>query len=202
MIWYEEEVQTLEEKISRLKHRPGLVFYGSSTIRLWESLEADFKACQPLNLGFGGSTLEACVFFYQRLLKGLQPDKLVIYAGDNDLGDGKSPEAVFGFFLQLCQLIHKYHAGVPVTYISIKPSIARWDIRHKIQYANKLIREAIPDIPGVEFIDLYSPMVHADGTINAALFDEDGLHLSKAGYALWKKVLLTHSLCKNDEMLT
>ena len=202
MIWYEEEVQKLEEKISGLGYHPGLVFYGSSTIRLWESLEADFRDCRPLNLGFGGSTLEACVYFYKRLLLRLKPEKLVIYAGDNDLGDGKSAEAVYSYFLQLCQLFNSFHAGIPVTFISIKPSISRWDIRHKIKLANELISKAISAMPSVEFIDMYSHMMLADGSINAALFDEDGLHLSKAGYALWKNVLLTHGLCKNDSLLT
>ncbi len=202
MIWYEEEVRKLEEKINGLSDQPGLVFYGSSTIRLWDTLEADFEGCRPLNLGFGGSTLEACVYFYPRLMGALKPEKLVIYAGDNDLGDGKSPEAVFGYFVQLCRLVNKYHAGVPVTFISIKPSITRWDIRYKIQYTNKLISEAIEGMPGMHYIDLYRHMVLNDDRINAQLFDADGLHLSKTGYSLWKKVLLTHNLCKNDGLLT
>lgn len=99
MEWYEEEVKRLEIEISALENKEGLVFYGSSSIRLWETLEADFGEYAPLNIGFGGSTLAACVWFFERIFSSLKPTSLVIYAGENDLGDGREPEEIF-FFLR------------------------------------------------------------------------------------------------------
>ena len=67
MIWYEHEVQRLEQERASLEYEPKMIFYGSSSIRLWETLYEDFKEYQPANLGFGGSTLAACVWFFDRL---------------------------------------------------------------------------------------------------------------------------------------
>jgi len=84
-----------------MPYQPDTLFYGSSSIRLWESLYNDFATYKPVNLGFGGSTLAACVWFFDRLMMPLNPKRLVVYAGDNDLSDGRNPEEVFIFFEQL-----------------------------------------------------------------------------------------------------
>ncbi|WP_431214255.1 hypothetical protein ACQ86N_05210 [Puia sp. P3] len=100
MVWYENEVQRLEKERTSLTYDPKLLFYGSSSIRLWESLYEDFAPWQPANLGFGGSTLAACDWFFDRLLTPFRPSSIIVYAGDNDLGDGRHPEEVFIFFQQ------------------------------------------------------------------------------------------------------
>ena len=76
MEWYEAEVRALE-KAHTLPPQPQktVVFYGSSSIRLWTSLAEDFadlgRDMHVFNGGFGGSTLEACVHFFERLMGGL-----------------------------------------------------------------------------------------------------------------------------------
>jgi lysophospholipase L1-like esterase len=193
MYWYEEEVQRVEKEMAKLDYSPGMVFYGSSSIRMWDSLYEDFRLYKPVNLGFGGSTLEACVHFFQRILKPYHPQQLVVYAGDNDLGDGKNPDEVFTYFKKLCKLTIAVFKNTPVFYISIKPSIARWEINDQIKETNTLIENAIRNrYHQVKFIDIYSSMINEDGTPRQELYLEDGLHLSPQGYALWKQVLLAH----------
>ena len=102
-------------------------FYGSSSIRLWKNLYDNFEEFAPINLGLGGSTLEACVYFFERIVAPVQSaQKIIIYAGDNHLGDGKQPDEVFQFFIQLKALLHLHFPAVPAYYISVKPSTARW----------------------------------------------------------------------------
>ena len=48
------------------------VFYGSSSIRPWDTLAEDFDP-RVLNLGFGGATLEACDYFFSRLVPPVNP---------------------------------------------------------------------------------------------------------------------------------
>ena len=126
-----------ESKDSRKKKRPctdpKVVFYGSSSIRLWETLHEDFAAYQAVNLGFGGSTLAACDWFFDRLLGMYHPECLIVYAGDNDLGDGRHPEEVFLFFQQLVANARRKFGDMPCAYISIKPSISRWNIVDSIR---------------------------------------------------------------------
>ncbi|TAF46543.1 MAG: GDSL family lipase [Sphingobacteriales bacterium] len=190
MIWYEEEVKALEIKNKQLATLPQTIFYGSSSIRLWDTLEQDFKDIRPLNLGFGGSTLAACVWFFDRLVANYKPHRMVVYAGDNDIGDGKKPEEVFMFFKQLVAQANKQLGNIPFYFISIKPSISRWELIDKIKYTNTLIENEINKLyPNWHFINIYDNMLDANGYPEKKYFDTDGLHLSTEGYKLWKKIV-------------
>ena len=202
MEWYEAEVQRVEEEISKLDYNPQMLFYGSSSLRLWNELYEDFKIYLPVNLAFGGSTLEACVYFFQRIMKSFDPKYFVIYAGDNDLGDGRNAEDVHGFFVQLCECINKSFGNVPVWYISIKPSLHRWKINDAILRTNSLIQQTINKHGNnLFFVDVYSSMIGNDGLPVKKFYMEDGLHLSKEGYQLWKDILLTHISSNIDSSL-
>lgn len=192
MVWYEDEVNRVVRERTKLAYEPEVIFYGSSSIRLWEKLYTDFELLKPINLGFGGSTLAACDWFFNRILNGYQPKHIIFYAGDNDLGDGRNPEEVYLFFKQLLVLLKEHFPGVPFSFVSIKPSIARWNIIHQIRYTNQLIEDAIKPGPNHFYVNIFDPMLDGKGSPDARFFDADGLHLSKAGYALWKEVITTH----------
>jgi len=191
MNWYEQDIQKLEKKSRKLEYKPEMVFYGSSSITMWDNLYDDFAEYKPVNLGFGGSTLEACVYYFERVMKPFYPDYLVIYAGDNDLGDGKQPKQVLYFFEQLCSKVESAFGNAMMFYISIKPSLSRWSINEQIKKTNQLIRQSIENNhPQAQFIDLYDNMLNEYGKPNPELYVADGLHLNSTGYALWKDILL------------
>jgi len=191
MIWYEDEVKTLKNKILTYDSKPVTLFYGSSSIRLWQKLESDFLEFNAVNLGFGGSTLAACVHFFSQIIVPYNPSKIVLYAGDNDLGDGQSPEDVFNSYKQFENLVSIQFPEVPIYFISIKPSLIRYNIKGKILHANKLIRAEISKHPNHRFIDVYSYMVDAEGYPKKNLFEDDGLHINSAGYELWKNIIFS-----------
>ena len=200
MIWYESEVERVEQEKHNLHYTPKTIFYGSSSMRLWKGMYEDFKDYEPINLGFGGSTLAACVWFFDRIMDNLQPEQMIVYAGDNDLGDGRNPEEVYIFFEQLMVSVQRNFPHIPFTYISIKPSIRRWNIKDQICYTNTLIKDAIEKSgPNNYFVNIYDKMVDAGGRPLPDLYDADGLHLSPKGYQLWKDILLTH-ISSNVEM--
>lgn len=190
MTWYEEEVQELESKRLRSDVKSGMLFYGSSTIRLWETLHEDFSGYKPINLGFGGSTLEACAWYFDRIVAPYNPESMIIYAGDNDLGDGRQPEEVLSFFKQLMVKINRRFAGLPFAFISIKPSVSRFDIIGRIRYTNKLIEEEIiKEHTGMHFINVFDRMLNERNYPREELYLPDGLHISKEGYELWKQII-------------
>jgi lysophospholipase L1-like esterase len=190
MNWYEDDVRALEQQKGNLPYDPKMVFYGSSSIRLWEGLYEDFEEYQPVNLGFGGSTLAACVWFFDRLVGMYHPESIIVYAGDNDLGDGRHPEEVFIFFQQLVVRMRERFGDIPLAFISIKPSIARWNIVDNIRYTNTLIAEEIARQGGnLHYIDLYDRMIDETGQPNADYLEPDGLHISPEGYTVWKEVV-------------
>lgn len=190
MFWYEDEIKGLEKKHAELTYQPETVFYGSSTIRLWVSLSRDFSEIKPVNLGFGGSTLAACTWFFDRVMARYEPKRLVFYAGDNDLGDGRHPEEVFIFFQQLAVRVAGRYGSIPCYFISLKPSISRWNIVDQFSYANRLISAEIRDHhPNWQFIDIFAAMLNAEGKPNTAYYSADGLHLSEKGYEVWKTII-------------
>jgi lysophospholipase L1-like esterase len=184
MEWCEWDVRGLETEAKQLP-RNAAVFYGSSSIRMWETLAADLGSDAVVNRGFGGSTLEACAYFFARLVVPLRPCSLVLYAGDNDLGDGRSPEQVLGFFRSFMAKFDALLPGRPFAFISVKPSPARIGILDRIRKVNDLVRAEIEGRRNRYFIDVFSAMLQANGTPRTELYLEDGLHLSAAGYRVW-----------------
>jgi lysophospholipase L1-like esterase len=189
MQWYEAEVRDLERSIAACANgnRPP-VFYGSSSIRLWNSLAEDFDP-RVLRLGFGGSTLEACDYFFARLVLPVHPRSLLLYAGDNDIGDGHSVEQVLGSFRSLAGKVAAGLGGVPFGFVSVKPSPARYPIIDRIRRLNDMVRREIACIPAGYYVDVYSSMLDSAGKPRRELFLEDGLHLSHDGYRIWSRVL-------------
>lgn len=189
MFWYEDEIKGLEKRRSEISWQPATLFYGSSSIRLWDSLADDFKEYTPVNLGFGGSTLAACAWFFDRVMADYQPQRLVIYAGDNDLADGRHPEEVFLFFQQLVAKTTRRFGLIPCYFISLKPSIARWHLTAQFQYTNQIIAADLKNYPNWHWIDVYSAMLNANGRPDVTYYDTDGLHLSPRGYRLWTNIV-------------
>ncbi len=75
----------------------GVVFAGSSSIRLWD-LKKSFPDLDAINRGFGGSQIIDSVHFAPRIIVKHKPRMVVLFAGDNDLNAGKSPEQVLEDF--------------------------------------------------------------------------------------------------------
>lgn len=190
MFWYEDEIKRLERVRSQITQEPKTLFYGSSSIRLWANLPNDLKELDPINLGFGGSTLAACTWFFDRVMQGYHPQRLVVYAGDNDLGDGRHPEEIFIFFQQLAAKAAKRFGAIPCYFISLKPSISRWDMADQFRFTNKIISADIEiNHPEWHFIDVFNTMLNAGGDPEARYYVNDGLHLSAQGYVLWTDII-------------
>ena len=190
-----------EESIARFaavdrEHAPapgGVVFVGSSSIRLWNDLETSFRdAPVILKRGFGGWKMSDCTRYLDRLVIPYKPRLVLVYAGDNDLAEGRSPQDVLRNFVKFVEDIHKELPATRIAYISIKPSPARAALIPQVRETNEMIRRYVAVGQNLEFIDVFTPMLDPDGRPRAELFRADALHLNGAGYALWKAVIAPH----------
>jgi lysophospholipase L1-like esterase len=170
---------------------PGtVVFVGSSSIARWETLDKDFAGIPVLNRGIGGYTLHENVQSFDRLILPYKPPVLVLYSGENDLSEGRTPTDVFQDFQAFVTLLH---AKLPVTrlvYVSIKPSIARWSLTDSIRVANRLIRDYVAKDKKIQYVDVFTPMLDASGHLRPDLYVDDGLHMTPRGYAIWRGLIL------------
>lgn len=173
-----------EEARGRLPRDP-VLFYGSSSIRLWRTLAGDFPGLAVINRGFGGSTLAECVQEMDQLVFPLQPRAVVLYAGENDLDQGASPEEVEDLFREFAERLDDRLGILPLIFISLKPSPARAWALPRIREVNERVRAAIAGWPHARFLDVFPLMFDAAGKVRREYFTDDWLHLSPAGYSLW-----------------
>ena len=165
--------------------RGAVVFYGSSSIRLWDTLARDFEGVPVVNRGFGGSTLAECTKELPKLITPLQPAAMVVYAGDNDLDQGASPERALEIFKEFMRTLRAQFASIPVAFISVKPSPARFWNLGNIRRANDLFKAAAAEWEGLTYLDLFPHMLSPAGGSRPDLFTGDGLHMNENGYRLW-----------------
>lgn len=169
--------------------RNAVLFVGSSTIGIWHSLQDDFPSIPVINRGFGGSHMADVLYYADRVILPYAPRQIVLYAGDNDLAAGKSPEQVFGDFTSLVAHVRAALPDVRIAVISIKPSPSRWHLEVSICKLNNLIRGVTLCDEHLAYIDVFTPMLDADGKPREELFSEDGVHMNAQGYVLWRKIV-------------
>src|SRR5690348_5493788 len=76
---WEKEISAYEQSDRTNPPPKGvIVFTGSSTIRLWKTLAADFPGHDVINRGFGGSEIIDAAHFADRIIVPYQPSMVVL----------------------------------------------------------------------------------------------------------------------------
>jgi lysophospholipase L1-like esterase len=190
--FWESEIRTFERDDRLMPPKPGvIVFTGSSSIRFWDTLAADMKPLDVINRGFGGSQIADVNYFTPRIVLPYHPRAVVLYCGDNDLAwpASKSPERVFGDFERFVQIIHNESPEIWIYYVSIKPSTLRRSSWPKMQRMNRMVEAFARTQERVQFIDVASAMLDAQGEPRRDLLKGDGLHPNQKCYALWTSII-------------
>lgn len=190
--WEKEIASMLEIDLRQTPPPNPVVFTGSSSIRMWTSLRQDFPHLNVINRGFGGSHLEDLVFWAPKIVTPYKPKKIVVYSGENDIEVGQSAENALADFRAFVDFRDRELPGVPIVYISMKPSILRWAKWPEMKRANGLIKAESGKRKRVTFVDISEGMLGADGKPKPELFLADGLHMNAAGYAIWRRILLPY----------
>ncbi len=194
MFWFENDIRELENKAKSDDFKSRHVALGSASIQMWNSLEDDFPKAQIVNLGFRGATLASCAWYFDRVILPFKPKSILLYAGDNDLGNERYPEEVLIFFQQFVSLVRKYFENIPIAFISIKPSLARWNVNDRIKFTNDLIKkETENDSSKLYFVDIYQHMLNEHNFPISEFYVENGLHMNRRGYELWRDEILKYS---------
>lgn len=187
-----KEVQSLKQQDSlKFPAANQVLLIGSSSFTLWKDVQDYFPQHKILNRAFGGSTLVDLIRFRYDVIYPYQPKQIVIYCGENDFAasDTVTVEIVMERFKTLYNLIRAKYAGVPLLYVSMKPSPSRVHLLAKYKAANQQIETFLKTDKKAAFADVFQPMLKADGTPLGDIFLKDNLHMNAKGYAIWKKVL-------------
>ncbi len=191
LVW-EEAITTLEAK-TRNRYAPGqaVVFIGSSSIRLWSSLEEDMSPIPVIQHGFGGAKLNAVVHYAKRLVNAYQPRAVVVFAGTNDIDPAasKAPEVLLASYQSFVETVRSTQPDLPIFYLGITPSPRRWAVWPIAQATNRLIENWSQADPNLHFIDTSVALMGSNGEPNPDNYIFDGLHLSQRGYGIWRDII-------------
>jgi hypothetical protein len=184
----------------------GIVFYGSSSIRRWDSIATDMSPWPVIQRGYGGAKLSDAVHYAPRILgPHLGPDNpkrcraIVVFVANDIVGnrnaDGEltgndpTPDVVTDRFAQLTQYVRSVDRDVPLFWIEVTPCLSRWHVWPTIEATTQKIRQQIDDDPNSFFIPTAGAFLTRSYRPEQALFVEDQLHLNATGYALWANLI-------------
>ncbi|MBN7817246.1 GDSL-type esterase/lipase family protein [Algoriphagus pacificus] len=186
---FDKEVAQMSHHLDSIGWAKGSVlFTGSSSVRMWKSLQDQFPEVPIINTGFGGSTAEDLDAQLFPLVLRLEPSKVFIYEGDNDINGGKTAAEIMATLDKIVTRIQKQLPNTTVNLIAAKPSPSRWELKTSYLVLNDLMRQYCTAHENVNFVNVWDIMLDKTGVPRADIFIGDNLHMNEKGYALWKEI--------------
>lgn len=187
---WEREIQAFEA--SDRTNPPAtnaVLFTGASNIRLWKNIGDAFPGHRVFNRGFGGAEMADLVEFAGRIVIPYRPRIVIIYAGDNDLAEHKTPEQISADFRAFAQKVHAVLPETIIGCIAVKPSPSRAKLVAQVKETDALLGSFCRTNANTIYIDDLMPMSNAAGGPRPELFGKDGLHLNEQGRAIWVSLI-------------
>jgi len=189
---FEAEIKAYEKQDSISMPKPNqLLFLGSSSFRLWKTFDQDLKGLPVFNRGFGGSTLEDALYYFDRMVVKYQPSWIFLYEGDNDLAKDQSPEFIEKEFIEFSNRVKNQLPKTKIVFVAARPSIARVAMVDKQKDLNSRIERFVKGKKNLFYLDMHSPFYLADGSLMQDIFVSDKLHLNEKGYVIFASKIRT-----------
>jgi lysophospholipase L1-like esterase len=188
---FEDDVVAILARLQRghLPARP-IAFYGSSSFRLWGSMVQDLQCLDVVNLGFGGGTNLSGRHYAEKLLFPLQPDRVLLYFGENDIAnDGLTGASTFSNLEALVGDIRKGLPKAKIFVLATKHGPTRWIYADEVDHYNKLAEDWCGASGQASFIDTSKGLIGENGRPMGRYYQSDFIHLNAGGYAIWADVL-------------
>lgn len=186
---FEQEVRRISAELDSLGWESGsTLFTGSSTIRMWNSLQPSFPNETILNTGFGGSKASDLETHLFPLVIRLEPSRVFIYEGDNDIWSDVPVAEILTSLNNIVNRLQLIDPNTEVLLIGAKPSPSRWEKKSNYAIFNQKLQEYSLSKQGVVFIDTWKALTDAEGNPRPELFLQDQLHLNEKGYVIWTEI--------------
>src|SRR5690606_27246538 len=124
---FENEVRQISAHLDSVGWEQGsTVFTGSSTIRMWKDVQSTFPETPILNTGFGGSKASDLEKHLFPLVIRLEPSRVFIYEGDNDLWSDVTAADIMNSMDKIVTRLQLVNPAIEIFLIGAKPSPSRW----------------------------------------------------------------------------
>jgi hypothetical protein len=189
---WEEDIEKFEQfDIAKSYPSDAIMFAGSSSIRLWSTINKDMLPYNVIQRGYGGAKLSDFIVYADRIIYPHPCQAIVIFVANDIAGndDDKSPLEVSQLFKKTLNIIRRKFRNTPLFWISITPTPARWHVWPEIKLANEMIREICVTRQNSYYIDTEKYFLAPSGLPDSKLFVTDRLHLNADGYTIWAGII-------------
>ncbi|MBW6489741.1 MAG: hypothetical protein K0B15_00975 [Lentimicrobium sp.] len=187
---WENEVMNLE-KLPFSDSENTILFVGSSSIRLWESIAEDMFPYHAMARGYGGAKLSDFIYYAHRIIGQHRCGAIAIFVANDITGQSGDPTSgqVLKLFRKTVKEIRKSHPEIPVFWIEITPTPSRWKSWEQINQANQLIKKHCNKNKNLHYIPTSQFFMNEQGLPDEKYFISDMLHLNTEGYRLWSSCI-------------
>lgn len=185
---FEKDIAKFDNQFKETPTTGGIVFTGSSSIRLWK-LEQDFPDLPVLNRGFGGSVANDLIVHFDRVVGRYQPRLLVVYTGSNDLNARLSPAEALADYTRFLDMVHEKLPSCRIIVNPVKVSESRIKQIPAVNELNTRLKSWIAEKSWIRWVESGDYLVDENGRPKPEYFRKDKLHLNDAGYVRWKAIL-------------
>ncbi|MDD4211918.1 MAG: GDSL-type esterase/lipase family protein [Bacilli bacterium] len=191
----EDKVKIFNE-LNQNAHRQGIVFLGDSLTEFYPADEF-FYGCDVYNRGIAGDTTDGVLARLESNVLVLEPKKLFLQIGTNDLGKKKSPEDTFE---NIKKIIETIQSRLPETELYV---ISLYPVNPKATPYSKsmMLGRKNTDIRAINcwlndyckthqipYLDVASAITDENGLLKKE-YTIEGLHISFLGYSAITEVL-------------
>jgi len=192
---WEADIRRLEQRDREETHPDdAILFVGSSSIRLWDTIAEDMAPYRVIQRGYGGAKFSDLAVFAERLIRPHRFRALVLFVANDVSGeaDDATPEQVLAWFHHIVAVARAHQPDAPIFCIEITPTRSRWPLWPRTSAVNAALAAACAEEPRLHFIPTASAFLDARGEPRAELFVEDQLHLNRLGYQIWAGIISSH----------
>jgi lysophospholipase L1-like esterase len=185
---YESEIAAFDKLNQTEKYSDqSILFVGSSSIRLWSTLEEQMAPYPVIQRGFGGCRTPDVVQYLKRIAYPHQFRALLFFVGNDLTGapNDLSPTETMLNFKQMVKIIRSKYRKQPVFIIEITPCQSRWKQWPQIKQTNAVLKAYCQKGKNLEFIETAQSFLNEKGEPRNELFRDDHLHLNTDGYKIW-----------------
>ncbi len=192
IVRWESEIKKFEE-LDRAQADPegAILFVGSSSIRLWDTIAQDMAPYPVIRRGYGGAKFSDVAYYAKRLVLPHKFRALVLFVGNDVSGSAndRTPQQVADCFSHIVNVVREQHPEVPIVCLDVRPTASRWNAWPQIQAANRALSNVCDQDPHSYYVATSEHFLDDNGQPREDLLRQDRLHLSESGYKLWTKLI-------------
>ena len=197
-------VERHNDKTANARANQKILFIGDSITHFWEenNFHPDGREAwaelnerynnRITNLGFTGDQTQHVIWRLENgeFPVGINPEYVVLMIGTNNAAVKHEPESIAAGIEKIIQIINASSPLTKTILVSILPRGSGTDdaITARNNAVNEIIKKYDGSL-GVQYLDIEQYYVHDNGALKEELFT-DRLHLTLAGYNVWKEQLM------------